>query len=276
MIVEFIHSRNNNDYISQTKARYLIIFLITTAMLSAVFFIMLIAHYFSTIKNVMVPLDNLTGILGLMVLTFAIANLILTSLNRAFLKTNEEFNKSSLYRILSIFYNKTKNHIAGIFKTPEIMSNISENILESGQMQAFNIDEMSASLEELTTANLKNKETIKNFNFIPQKNVKQAGQLEHAVKKTGNAIQRINERIGLIQDIALQTNLLALNAAVEAARAGEHGKGFSAIAGEVRRLAQINEEAVKEISGLVESSVDTAQYASDLIDAIIHNTEEVM
>ena len=108
MIVEFIHSRNNNDYISQTKARYLIIFLITTAMLSAVFFIMLIAHYFSTIKNVMVPLDNLTGILGLMVLTFAIANLILTSLNRAFLKTNEEFNKSSLYRILSIFYNKTK------------------------------------------------------------------------------------------------------------------------------------------------------------------------
>ena len=135
---------------------------------------------------------------------------------------------------------------------------------------------MSASWEELTTANLKNKETIKNFNFIPQKNVKQAGQLEHAVKKTGNAIQRINERIGLIQDIALQTNLLALNAAVEAARAGEHGKGFSAIAGEVRRLAQINEEAVKEISGLVESSVDTAQYASDLIDAIIHNTEEVM
>lgn len=73
----------------------------------------------------------------------------------------------------------------------------------------------------------------------------------------------IGQIIGFINGITGQTNLLALNASIEAARAGEAGRGFSVVANEVKKLAELSKESTQKINNLI------IEVQSDIEKAVI-------
>ena len=151
----------------------------------------------------------------------------------------------------------------------EEVSATSQSLSQSSSEQAASVEETTASIEQMTASIAQNTENAKVTDGSAGEAARQADEGGRAVKETVDAMQRIAEKIGIIDDIAYQTNLLALNAAIEAARAGEHGKGFAVVAAEVRKLAERSQVAAQEISGLAGSSVKLAEKAGDLLDDIV-------
>ncbi|AIQ47221.1 chemotaxis protein [Paenibacillus sp. FSL R7-0273] len=74
--------------------------------------------------------------------------------------------------------------------------------------------------------------------------------LDMATQLQGYAAE-IEGALLAIRQFADQTKLLALNASIEAARAGEHGRGFTVVAGEVRKLAEGSSAAVERVADLL-------------------------
>lgn len=125
-----------------------------------------------------------------------------------------------------------------------------KSALSSTKQNAQNVSEKAnQSLDFSQKEQVSVKINIEKMNILKQKIQIIAGLILDLSEHT----QQIGETIYLIEDIAEQTNMLALNAAVEAARAGEHGKGFSIVAGEIRKLADESKQATAKITSLIKN-----------------------
>ena len=100
--------------------------------------------------------------------------------------------------------------------------------------------------------------------------------LLEAMKTIDADSKKIQEITGVVDDIAFQTNLLALNAAVEAARAGDQGKGFAVVAEAVRTLALRSSDAAKDISNLINSSVERIQTGYSRANESVESLTEIV
>lgn len=91
-------------------------------------------------------------------------------------------------------------------------------------------------------------------------------EMVDAMSEISAKSKEIEKIIMIIDNITLQTNILALNAAVEAAHAGSSGKGLSVIADEVKSLAEISSESAKNISVLIEDSINAVFKGKEIAD----------
>ena len=155
--------------------------------------------------------------------------------------------------------------------------------------QAASLEETASSMEQITSNVNQTADNAKSANLESNKarQVAQDGgaavtQVIAAMEAINQSSAKINEIIGVVDEIAFQTNLLALNAAVEAARAGEQGRGFAVVAAEVRNLAKRSADAAKEIKGLIRESVakstdgnKVAAHAGETIAEVVANVQRV-
>ncbi len=151
------------------------------------------------------------------------------------------------------------------------LSSTAEQISQGATEQASSIEEVSSSMQQMSSNISQNSDNASETEKIATQSAQDAEQSSQAVMEAVDAMNKIAERITIIEDIARQTNMLSLNASIEAARAGEYGKGFAVVASEVGNLAARSKESAGEISELSTSTVEVAGRAREMLEQLVPN-----
>lgn len=162
-----------------------------------------------------------------------------------------------------------------VFDHAKSLSDSSQMLAQGATEQASAVEELSATLNDLSTNAKQNIEMASHA----QDNARLTGDqitlssrqmalLVEAMQDISAASTQIEKIISTIENISFQTNILALNAAVEASRAGESGRGFAVVAEEVRSLAGQSEQAAKATKELIEGSVKAAERGNQIVSEV--------
>ncbi len=200
------------------------------------------------------------------------------------------------------------NHLMDSFKEfLEEMDRISDETLNTSRYLASSTESTSTTMENITGALddfssvtdrlnstwTKVTENAQKVDRLAREGMQKINELETMMTEIRNESEKASEQIielndaashiesilKLISEIADSTNMLALNASIEAARAGEGGKGFTVVAGEIRKLAQNTQSSLKDIRTVVISLKERIDNAVDTIsknDARVRKCEDVM
>lgn len=186
-----------------------------------------------------------------------------------------------------------------------MLTNSSTHLSARVQEESSALTETASSLEQISAMISRNNENSQELEKIQQESLgcvdsgkksvegvlqvisslKQANELmEKNIAKSNQEVERISEVITeianktkVINEIVFQTRLLSFNASVEAARAGDMGKGFSVVAEEVGRLAEMSGKSAVEISEILSKSSEMvnqiiSKNSSSLKKVLLENT----
>lgn len=219
---------------------------------------------------------------------------MLTNISEGNLKQRIEGNfKGDFVKIKSTFNNilvSLSDTFASINNAAEQVNsgamqvaNGSQSLSQGSTQQASSIEELSATVQDVSNQIALNAQAAKTANSIVEQNAKKIHscntEMEHmleAMDRIRVSSDEISKIIKVIDEIAFQTNILALNAAVEAARAGAAGKSFTVVADEVRRLATKTAEAAEQTAVLIEDSVATVKQGTKIAEETASSLSEMV
>jgi len=258
-----------------------------------------------------IPTDNKTGFIKMLGINLNKLMGINSDVLSDVLKSLQQLSKGDLTESIQSDYsglfgevveniNKTfyqLNDILGKIVTASNMVDIGVGEISLGnkdlqsrtESQASTLEETSASMEEIAASVKENSQKLQDALTMSsdasskaQDGGKVVRDVVEAMDNIGASSKKIDDIIGVIDEIAFQTNLLALNAAVEAARAGDQGSGFAVVASEVRNLAQRSASSAREIKELIKDSANKvsegtklARRSGNALDDIVNVVNQV-
>lgn len=127
----------------------------------------------------------------------------------------------------------------------EILINTADFVATSSEQTADTIEELANSAAQLAN---------------------QQSHLLYLAKEITGQISETEKIIEIIRGVAHTSNMLGLNASIEAARAGEQGKGFSVVAGEIRKMAENSSTAIKDVENILNNIKEKIQVINEKIN----------
>ena len=161
----------------------------------------------------------------------------------------------------------------------------SDSVKESSRLISQLVQE-TKQMEESTISVINNSEQLKNIANSGKDSIdaavakimlikESATETFASAKELDRKAQKIDKIVGCIHSISKQTNLLSLNATIEAARAGEYGKGFSVVAGEIRKLADQSQKSLDDITSNLKDMFQHETKVDELVQKVDEGVEIV-
>jgi methyl-accepting chemotaxis protein len=121
----------------------------------------------------------------------------------------------------------------------------------ASQQQAAGIEETRRTMDMMLGAAQQIADSSRSVLGNAERTVKGNRDVAHRIEELNAHAEKVAEILATIMQVADRTDLLALNAALEGTKAGEAGRGFTLVAGEMRRLAESVMESVAGIRRLL-------------------------